>query len=1110
MANKFLIAGIGSSAGGVEALSALIKSLPKNIGMAFILIQHLEPQHESILPSILARQTVLNVCQATDNVKVEPAHIYIIPPNSYLDISSGKLRLSPRHKYPEERFLPIDFFFASLANDQGKKALGIILSGTGTDGTKGIKTIKANGGITFAQNRETAKYSGMPESAIESGAVDYVLPPRSIALEIARISMRKSTRAKPTARSAASEEDALEQILLFLGELTGVDFIHYKRTTLVRRIARRLAVLKLDHYTDYYAHLQNDPNEAALLHKDILIQVTSFFRDSTLFEMLKKKVFPRLATSRTQKNPIRIWVPGCSTGEEVYSLAISLHEFLDENRLKTNIQIFGTDVSEASIQKARSASYGDDISEHISRERLRRFFIKTETGYKISKQIRDLCIFAKQDITSDPALSNMDIVSCRNILIYFDTVLQRKAFAMLHYALKPHGFLLLGTSESVGQLPELFAVIDKKNKIFEKKVIASARDAISRIDLSVSKAYTNTIRKTVALPVAGTGKAKRIERASKPADSNSATRTKIRKKPGSQILQANKGKAYASALAKKLEQTKKELYDIIQDKDTINEELQAANEEVQSSNEELQSLNEELETSKEELQSTNEELLTLNDELQNRNAELTQLNSDLANVLASTNVPMIMVGMDLRIRRFTPMARKAMNLIEADIGRPLGDIALNIDIENLDTTASDVIETMIPWDSEVRDKEGRWYSIKVRPYRTLENKIDGAVIIMIDIDENKRMQIEMNDALDFNKAVIETIREPLLILDENFHVISANKSFCRHFKIQVSDIIKRSIFEIEERKWDIPKLRGLLGDVLPDNLCFDDYEVEYSSSKVGGRKLLLSGRRIDLDGKKTPMMLLAIEDVTERRLADEILAREKSASEIMSLQVELARAKRLSDIGTLAATVAHELRNPLAAINLAAFNIKRKDAEGFLKRSLDTIVTKVSESAQIINNLLFYSRIKPPHLIAADIFSLIDECIESQLSQTKKKVTITKNYEAIIGTSLKMDPLQMKEVFQNVIDNALDAVTEETGLIEVNALKETKAVKIIIKDNGFGMDNSVIEKAFDPFFTTKATGTGLGLSVCKQIMQLHNGSIDIESSPNKGTSLIISIPMKCE
>ncbi|MBF0522885.1 MAG: PAS domain-containing protein [Candidatus Omnitrophica bacterium] len=1103
---SFSIVCVGASAGGLEALSVLFNSLPKNINMAFVLIQHLEPQHKSALADILSRETSLNIREAKNHTNIEPAHIYVIPPNTLMAISKGNLEITTRIKRADGKYLPVDFFMASLAKDQGENAIGVILSGTGSDGTLGAKEIKAKGGIIFVQDENSAKYFGMPGSAIASGAVDFILDPRQIAKKLAQIGIGGVKKLLKSLKPLEPLEGGLTRILVLLKDLMGVDFTHYKQTTINRRIVRRMTFHNIKNYTDYYNYLKKNPSEIDVLRKDILIPVTEFFRDPDVFTALKKKVFPLLVNDFSGQGPIRIWVPACSTGEEAYSLAISLYEFMEEKSIKPNIQVFGTDLSERVIEKARSGVYTKDISANASPDRLRKFFTKTDAGYKIAKHIRDLCIFAKQDITNDPPLSNMDIVSCRNLLIYLDTFLQNKALSMMHYAIKPKGFLVLGSAESVTSVPDLFTAVDRKYKIYSKNVVSRKQLLNARTPTAASKKPLTKGHKT-AKKVTG-----------KPFI---LIQTKKRGAPSKPVGAGKKNSGNSekdiAKLKKEFARTVERLNAISEEKDTFNEELKAANEEIQSSNEELQSMNEELETSKEELQSTNEELLTLNGELQNNNKELTRLNSDLSNVFASTNIPIIMVGNDLRIKRFTPTARKMMNLIPSDVGRPVGDIKLNIDIANLEDKVLDIIEDMTPKEYEVKDKENRWYSMRIRPYRTVDNKIDGAVIAMVDIDALKKSENSAQDALEYIRAVIRTMKEPLLILDKDAKILSANKAFYQMFKVQVPDVENKLLFELGGHQWDCPELRKMLGEILLKKSHFEGFEMSFDFPKIGQKTMILNGRQIKMRDKDNQLILLVIEDITQRKKAEDVLKRDRKtlqelikagSEELVGLQTKLERSKYLSDIGTLAATVAHELRNTLAAINAAAYSIRRKIKDPSVEGSLNNINKKIIEGGQIINNVLLYSKIKTSDFKSVKINDIFDLCVNDvKTIALSRGIAITNNLDDTKDLFIEADSVQIQEVFCNILNNALDAVSKDSGKIEIESKVNGSIVSVSIKDNGEGIEKEHLEKVIDPFFTTKAKGTGLGLAVCNQIILLHDGSLVIESEKGKGTTVKITLPI---
>src|SRR5215469_8661741 len=469
--NDLLIAAIGASAGGIEAITELLSHVPADTGMAFVLVQHLDPSHHSMLTELLSKKTSMRVKEVTNGMTVEPNQVYVIPPNATMSINNHTLQLAPRG---ESRgvHMSIDHFMRALAEEQGNRAIGIILSGSGTDGTAGMAQIQAQGGVTFAQDEETAKYDSMPRSAVAAGCVDYILPPKAIARELARIARHPylvHSASSEIAELGSSETNGLSVVFQLLRRTTGVDFTHYRKTTILRRIQRRMVVHKMEKMEEYVKYVQANPAEIKALYQDMLINVTSFFRNPRVFEALKSLVFSAILTNHAPEASLRLWTPGCASGEETYSVAIALLEFLGDKAAQTHIQFFGTDISELSVSRARSGLYPENIQSDVSPERLRRFFSKVEGGYRISKSIRDMCIFAQHNVLSDPPFSQMDLICCRNLLIYLEPVLQNKVISLFHYATRPGGYLVLGTSEGVGTSTNLFSTEDRTHKIFLKK-----------------------------------------------------------------------------------------------------------------------------------------------------------------------------------------------------------------------------------------------------------------------------------------------------------------------------------------------------------------------------------------------------------------------------------------------------------------------------------------------------------------------------------------------------------------------------------------------------------------------------------------------------------------
>ena len=990
-AKPLTIVGIGASAGGLEAFTQFLRNLPASTGMAFVLVQHLDPKRESMLTQILSQRTKMPVNEVKDGMAVEPDHVYVIPPNTDMTISGGILTLEPR---PEVRghHMPVDHFFHSLAEDQKNNAIGVILSGTASDGALGLKAIKAEGGITFAQDEKSAKYGGMPHSAVAANAVDFILPPEGIAKELVRISLHPYPPAKARALKNAGKADdrffpngnELGEIFAILKSTSGVDFSDYKQATPKRRILRRMGFRRIQNIKDYVKYLEDNPAEGEALCQDILIHVTGFFRDPETFAALADKVFPEIIKNRGPQRPIRVWVPGCSTGEEAYSLAIALVEFLGKNATNIPIQIFATDILEGAIHKARAGRYPESIASGFSPERLERFFVRMDGGYQVSKSIREMCVFAKHDLTRDPPFSNLDLISCRNVLIYLGTELQRRVMAVFHYALRPAGFILLGKSEAIGGFPILFASVDRKYKIYSRKQsptrsdldLAPANHRLNKIDIrrdkddagfDVTKEADRIVLSKYApagvivndrleildfrgrtglflehlpgdanlglLKMAREGIQMALRMAIQEAKKQGAPVRKegLRVKLDGQLREVNleaiplkaphpgegcflilfedaaarrSGKPESRALApagskvkqrqtekerenagialleQELEATRKHLQSIIEEHEAANEELRAANEEVLSGNEELQSINEELETAKEELQSTNEELMTLNDELQNRNLELDRLNSDMINLFTSADLAVIMLGNDLCLRRFTPMAEKLLNLTAADIGRSILHLRLDVNVPDLETLILETINTGAAKEREVQDRAGVWYSMQIQPYRTMENKIDGAVLTLIDINERKRSLEYIEECRDYAEGIVETVRESLLILDQNLRVKTANQSFYQTFQTSPQETENRVIFELGNRHWDIPSLRKILKQILSENTTFQDFEVTHEFPSIGRKTMLLNARRIAQRGNEPEMILLAMEDITERKQMEEELRRSRDDLEL--------------------------------------------------------------------------------------------------------------------------------------------------------------------------------------------------------------------------------------
>ncbi|MEO8051230.1 MAG: chemotaxis protein CheB, partial [Acidobacteriota bacterium] len=960
LAKAFPIVGVGASAGGLEAFTQLLEHLPSTTGMAFVLIQHLDPTHSSQLPEILSRKSAMPVSEVHGDTKVQPNHVYVIPASNNLRIEHGVLRPVARPIGAGVRNMPIDDFLESLAKERGNQSFGIILSGTASDGTIGLRAVKAEGGITLAQEPSSAKFDGMPSSAIAAGAVDFVLTPEAMAKQLVGLASHPYLNRPPALGSEPEipppADSDLGAIFRVLRSATGIDFTHYKHNTILRRIERRMTLHGVETLKDYARRLRQDDAEAKILAQEFLINVTAFFREPDTYKTFKDTIFPALIEHRSDDAPIRVWIPGCSTGEEAYSIAIVLTEFLEEHEVACGIQIFATDLSEAAIEKARAGVYLENALGGVSAERLRHFFVKRDRVYQISQKIRSACVFAKQDLTKDPPFSKIDLVSCCNLLIYLGPILQKRAISLFHYALKPGGFLVLGNSESIGSHADSFQTIDRKQRIYSKKKTSGHL----ALDLPGSKADTalqahennseegagalKSVQKYVdrillaeyapagvivdealrVIQVRGdtgpylqlppgepTTDLTRLVRPSLLAPLKSAIRKARHEKGGaietglcvrdngqmrtlslrvSPIRDPNgkeqcllilfddlarrnaktpapaKGKATAAARPKRdddevfhLEQELKATRDYLQ---SIIESQEAATEELRSANEEAQATNEELDTAKEELQASNEELNTVNDELRARNLEQGVLNSDLRKLLESINVPLVMVGKNLRIRWFTPAMEPLLNLLPNDQGRRITDLH-SAAIPNFRELLLAALTGEENKNIEMESPAGRWLSLRILPYRGPDNTIHGAIATLVDIDDLKR-------ARDFAEAVAATVREPLIVLDSGLRVRTANQAFYQLSQTESKDVAGRRIYEVAGGQWDLPKLRELLENILPRQTAMMDFELEQTYPGIGLRTMLLHAREIrQQDGER--LILLAIDDITALRQATEEL-----------------------------------------------------------------------------------------------------------------------------------------------------------------------------------------------------------------------------------------------
>ncbi|MFZ2955960.1 MAG: chemotaxis protein CheB [Candidatus Ozemobacteraceae bacterium] len=874
---RFPIVGIGASAGGLAAFEAFFSGMPADIDpeMAFVLVQHLDPNHESILTNLIRRYTRMQVFEVKDGMKVQPNCAYIIPPNRDMAFLNGTLQLL-EPSAPRGHRLPIDFFFRSLAMDQHERAICIVLSGTGSDGTLGIRAIKSEGGMVMVQNPDSTEYDGMPRSAIGTGLVDYELPPAEMPTQImSYVAHAFGKGPRTTLAPAPKIENALKKIFILLRAQTSHDFSQYKPNTINRRIERRMAVHQVETLEGYVKYLQQNPGEVEALFRDLLIGVTNFFRDPEAFGILEKQVIPQLFADKPANGVIRVWSVGCSTGEEAYSIAILLKEHQEREKKNYKVQVFATDIDSQAISTARLGIYPASIAADLSQERLARFFTVEPDGtaYRVHKGIRDMLVFSEQDVIKDPPFSKLDLISCRNLLIYMSGELQKKLIPLFHYALNLQGVLFLGTSETVGEFGDLFATVDRKLKLYQRKddfhsmqhsvmgrflppmtaidsefltvtgklaagkktlplklplrelteqvllkqvtpasvlvndqgdilylhgrtgmyleptqgeigvnnILKMAREGLRReLTTALYKAVgTKDVVRSPGLRVKTNSHFTTVNLTIRPVVSDTITKPEAplylvildeeaSSNPEQTPMTASSPPgaekegpdldidARIVALKQDLRAKEEYLQTTNEELETSNEELKSSNEEMQSVNEELQSTNEELETSKEELQSVNEELATVNIELQTKVTDLSRANNDMNNLLAGTGIATVFVDHQLHILRFTPAATRIINLILSDVGRPVGHIVSNlVGYDRLVADALIVLDTLVPQEIEVQTTDGNWYTMRIRPYRTLENVIEGAVITFVDITEAKRTQ----EALKRSETLLRTTQK---------------------------------------------------------------------------------------------------------------------------------------------------------------------------------------------------------------------------------------------------------------------------------------------------------------------------------------------------------------
>ncbi len=1084
------IVAIAASAGGLEAASELFAALPSKGRVAYVLVQHLDPTHDSLLPDILGKRTALRVIAATDGVEIAAGHVYVIPPNTTLTVVDDSIRLTPRP--PHGRHMPADALFKSLTRARGELAISVVLSGGDSDGSLGTQFIKHGGGITFAQDPTTARFPSMPRNAIDTGCVDFVLRPEHIAHEVARLIANPYFQARTAMRppepdaddETPTEESGLKRIFRRLLAAHGIDFTRYKRSTLQRRLTRRMVLQKIDSVLRYAELIESDAVEAATLYKDFLIRVTEFFRDPESFEALRRDVFPELSANRSPKDPIRIWVPGCSTGEEAYSLAITLVEYLGERLVPGSVQLFGTDVSETAIEHARAGVYLDSAVQDVSEARVQRFFVEDKERYRIAKSIRDLCIFARQDVTKDPPFARLDLISCRNLLIYLDSRAQMRVMDVFHYALKPGAVLMLGPSETIGQAADRFELRDKQHRLYTRK--PGTRPAV--LDLGAQPEAKE--RTSGAAPVAmlketsAEREADRIllaryapasllidealnitqfrgetgpylEHASGAPSFHlqRVVRTELLADVSSAIQEARETKAESQREGLSVDDRQQVEISVVPlqrlstqpsylvlfedgsrpmsgrrtqvpspplDESEKDRLLAQARHEVAALRDYLQATMEDHEAVQEELKSAHEEVLSANEEFQSTNEELETSQEELQ----SSN-------------------------------------------EELSTTNDELI---------ARNRE------------------------LADLNSAlERAKADISAERAYADAIVESVSVPLLVLRADLTIVRANAAFYTDFRVGPEDTLGKFLYDVGNGQWSHPELRRRLDGVLAKDEPMSEVEVEHHFPRIGYREFNLTARRIPATAERPGLILLALEDITERQATSNRMR-------------ESARRK-----DSFLAMLAHELRNPLTPIVNAVRLLRRVNTDASSAKLHDIIGRQTTQLVNLVDELLDVARIgrglieiKHEDIDFVGLVTHVAEAVRMRIEGRKQALT----------TELPQGPLwvngdstRLQQVVSNLLDNATK-YTEPGGRIGVSLRQEGANVVLSVRDSGIGIDPAMIEEIFELFSQADTSlahssgGLGIGLTVVRRVLEMHGGTIQARSGgAGQGSEFVVQLPL---
>jgi two-component system, chemotaxis family, CheB/CheR fusion protein len=1189
----FSVVALGASAGGLDAFQKFFDALPPNSGMAFILIQHLDPTHQSMMVELLAGHTSMTVQQAADGMRLERDCVYIIPPGVYLSIRDGALRVSkPRERHGAR--LPFDFLLRSLADELGERAICVILSGTGSDGSLGLKAIKEKGGLVIAQEPGEAGYDGMPRNAIMTGVVDIVLPVAKIPGILAKYSQQTYVkRARSGVAPADQTQQGLAEIIDLLRAKTSHDFTLYKPGTLQRRIDRRVAMAAVGDNSRYVALLRRNSHEAELLAKDLLINVTSFFRDPKVFELLAEKTILDLVRRHASDQPLRVWVAGCSTGEETYSIAMLFREEIAAAGRTIKLQIFASDADADAVAVAREGVYPESIEADVPPTRLARFFTKEDHSYRVIPALREVVIFAVQDVLADPPFSRLDLISCRNLLIYLRPEAQEKVLLLFHFALREGGFLLLGGSETVGRLDDRFEPITKTQRLYRhightrpgevdfpiagsagtrllerpgmlRRVPEGKRlgevaqrlvlDTYAPASILINRKYESLYylgptdrylqmisgepsRDLLALVREGLRNKLRaaVQQASReharvvlggaqmtrdgiaiavtidvqPIQSEGEElflvsfmdEAKRERKPGRSAKQVGDASLVAE-LERELDATRGELQSTIRELEIANEEQKAVNEEAMSVSEEFQSTNEELVTSKEELQSLNEELTALNAQLQETLERQRGMSDDLQNILHSSDVATLFLDRDFKIRFFTPATRSLFNVIASDIGRPLAHLTPLAADANLLADARSVLTDLAPLRREIEGDDATWYLRRVLPYRTQDNRIEGVVITFADISEIKAAERRIDAARAYSDSIINTIRQPLLVLDGEFRIVSGNHAFYRAFALTPEKAVGRPFAAASDRLAAITGLPAFLDRVRAEATSIGDYEIEAELPELGRRVLLLNAQKIHDGLAGQAKILLAIDDTTERKRAAEALEAAKRQAE----QANLGKSRFL-------AAASHDLRQPLQTLSLLQGLLAKKVRDADALQLVGRLEETLGAMSGMLNTLLDINQLEAGIVRAVPTTFAVKDMLERLSTEFAYHAAAHSLRWHVVPSRLLVhsDPRLLEQMIRNLLSNAVKYT--DHGKVLLGCRRRGDKLRIEVWDTGLGIPEGELQAIFEEFHQLdnpareRDRGLGLGLAIVQRLAKLLGHAVDVRSHRGKGSVFAVEVPL---